>query len=277
LSKSRPVSESREVSNTAPLNARVLANFGEALAVVLDRPADPARQNLLNAADSEPAEINRKTNTDLSTGVGEAGDVRRAVPLKRLPLLVAGDRIECEAGVGSTLRATELIDRSSELSRPDRRGHLKAVAANITQLVIVCAPRPRPDTLLIDQFCVVAGNQDIHPLLVLNKSDLLDSEIKPAGEEAAAHHDQRQSQQQASYDECMELLGAYSQAGFKTLLVNTRSAEGEQQVREALTGHTSVFVGQSGVGKSSIIQRILPDREIRVGAVSSATGLGIFS
>jgi len=176
--------------------------------------------------------------------------------------------------VGSTLRATELIDRSSELSRPDRRGHLKAVAANITQLVIVCAPRPRPDTLLIDQFCVVAGNQDIHPLLVLNKSDLLDSEIKPAGEEAAAHHDQRQSQQQASYDECMELLGAYSQAGFKTLLVNTRSAEGEQQVREALTGHTSVFVGQSGVGKSSIIQRILPDREIRVGAVSSATGLG---
>jgi len=140
-------------------------------------------------------------------------------------------------------------------------------------LVIVCAPRPRPDALLIDQFCVVAGNQAIRPLIVLNKSDLFESETAPSSEQTA-HGVQTQNPQQASYEECMDLLSAYKEAGFNTLLVNTLSAEGASQVHEALRTHTSVLVGQSGVGKSSIIQRILPDREIRVGAVSSATGLG---
>ena len=263
---------SKSTGNTdeprTPQTARVLANFGEALAIVLDEPQIASEPGLSNDNKQGPDAENLQSNPHQTP---EPGEVRRAVPLKKLPLLVAGDKVECEAGVDSTMRATRLIDRTSELSRPDRRGHLKAVAANITQLVIVCAPRPRPDALLIDQFCVVAGNQRIRPLIVLNKSDLIDSKLGPSNDKADGND---QAQQQASYDECRQLLDAYQEAGFKTLLINTLSADGASQMRQALSAHTSVLVGQSGVGKSSIIQRILPDREIRVGAVSTATGLG---
>jgi len=109
-------------SSDKPRTARVLANFGEALAIVLDQPVNSSRQDHPDDRDSKPADT-QVANPDVADESTAPGEVRRAVPLKRLPLLVAGDRVECEEGVDSTMRATRLIDRSSELSRPDRRGH----------------------------------------------------------------------------------------------------------------------------------------------------------
>lgn len=134
---------------------------------------------------------------------------------------------------------------------------MKPVAANVSRLLIVCAPLPEPDTLLIDQFCVVALNNGLTPVVVLNKSDLL------------------QSQEHAkTRDHCEDMLAVYAAAGIKSLSINTLTETAWSPLMSAIENEVAVLVGQSGVGKSSIIQKILPDKDIRVGEVSRATGIG---
>lgn len=183
----------------------------------------------------------------------------RALPLKKLPLLVAGDVVTCqqEPGSGNEIRIIELQPRQSALSRPDRRGKLKPVAANLSCLLIVCAPQPEPDMLLLDQFCIVAHHNGLEPVIVLNKTDLLG----------------RDGNQQAD-ERCRQILSAYQLAGIKTLEINTTELPAWEPLLDAIENKVAVLVGQSGVGKSSIIKRILPDQEIRVGALSRATGIG---
>ena len=69
-------------------------------------------------------------------------------------------------------------------------------------------------------------------------------------------------------------LSVYEQLGYQVLFTSTKQAHGLDSLLQQLTGKTSIFVGQSGVGKSSLIQQILPEKEIRVGELSDATGLG---
>lgn len=193
----------------------------------------------------------------------ESGKPLRAIPLKKIPLLVAGDIVTCQlqADNNAEVRVVALQKRQSELARPDRRGKLKPVAANLSCLLIVCAPQPEPDTLLIDQFCIVAKHNDLEPVIVMNKSDLLaDMSANPGTETKAA--------------ECRKTLNAYRSAGFQTIEINTMDASAWQPMLDAMQDRVAVLVGQSGVGKSSIVKRILPDQEIRVGALTKATGIG---
>jgi len=256
---------------TATLVARVLANFGEAVAASLIQSDQELHQNGQNKLSSEQS----SSGTDPVHSLPELDQATtfKAIPLKRLPLLVAGDIVHCEpvrteqqqdsaTTQGGGYRVTHLAERSSALARPDRRQQLKPVAANLSQLIIVCTPQPAPDLLLIDQFCVVAANQNIQPLIVLNKSDLL--------LDSTASEDP----QGLSRSDAVKLLKPYADAGFDTLIMSSKTGDGMTQLRNALSRHTSVLVGQSGVGKSSIIQHILPDQDIRVGAISAATGLG---
>lgn len=178
--------------------------------------------------------------------------IRQAVTLSRIPLLVAGDRVHCEEQAGS-LRVIEMLDRFSVLQRPDRRGQLKPLAANLTHLAIVSASPPGMDTLLIDQFCLAAELAGIEPLILINKADLLDED---------ALHTAR------------ALCHVYSGMGYPCVQTDTRSASGIQRLGEALAGRVVALAGASGVGKSSIVKALLPDIDIRVGAVSPSTGLG---
>ena len=182
-----------------------------------------------------------------------ARKVHRAVPLTKLPQLVAGDLVECDQEQGATLRVVRLIERDGVLSKKDHRGNDKPLAANVSHLAIVSASRPGIDTLLIDQFCVAAELAGIGAIVVINKADLLDEH-------------QRQ--------ECLALLEVYRRIGYPALLIDTKT-DGEMDVLETeLAGKTAVLVGASGVGKSSIVQRLLPDLDVRVGAISEATGFG---
>ena len=218
--------------------ARVIANFGEATAVSALKTETAATPN---AGEHEPAAT------------------LRAIPLKKLPLLVAGDIVTCQpqADSNSEVRVVALQKRQSELARPDRRGKLKPVAANLSCLLIVCAPQPEPDTLLMDQFCIVANHNGLEPVIVMNKSDMLAA----SGAEAQA-------------EQCRAMLSAYKQAGFRTIEINTIDESAWQPMLDAMENRVAVLVGQSGVGKSSIVKRILPDQEIRVGALTKATGIG---
>jgi len=183
----------------------------------------------------------------------EARQVHRAVPLSKLPQLVAGDQVECDREQGSTLRVVGLLDRDGVLSKKDHRGNDKPLAANVSHLAIVSASKPGIDSLLIDQFCVAAELAGVGAIVVINKADLLN---------------EQQSEQ------CRAMLAVYRQVGYPAVLIDTKNAGKMDALEAELSGKTAVLVGASGVGKSSIVQRLLPDLEVRVGAISEATGFG---
>lgn len=183
----------------------------------------------------------------------ETRQLHRAVPLTKLPQLVAGDRVECNQQDGSTLRVVGLIERDSVLSKKDHRGKDKPLAANVSHLAIVSAIKPGIDSLLIDQFCVAAELAGIGAIVVINKADLLDEQ---------------------QHNECVSMLEVYNRIGYPALLIDTKTDGKMDALQAELSGKTAVLVGASGVGKSSIVQRLLPDLDVRVGAISEATGFG---
>jgi len=143
------------------------------------------------------------------------------------------------------------LARSSELCRSDARGTPRAVAANIDQIIIVVAPYPEPHANLIDRYLVAAETVTIEPVILLNKTDLLKTD-----EQLAAAMD--------------DLLGMYPTLGYRVIHTSSREG-GLSELEEMLREHTSVFVGQSGVGKSSLVNALLPQAELRVGGLSENT------
>ncbi len=184
----------------------------------------------------------------------ETGDGRkvRCQMRQNLPLLVAGDRVVWQAA-GEAGVVTALLERRSQLARPDAQGELKALAANIDQILVVAAPAPVYSPDLINQYLAAAELTDISPLLVFNKIDLIDEQNR---------------------DEVDTLLSTYKQIGYPVITASTKREHGLDTLIEQLKGHTSVFVGQSGVGKSSLVQALLPEARISIGELSAQSGLG---
>lgn len=171
--------------------------------------------------------------------------------------LVTGDHVvfrpgPAVSGVRSGVVET-VLERQSELSRPNPYNEIKPVAANIDFIVLVVAPEPEAHANLIDRYLVAAENCHIEPIILLNKTDLL-------------HDGNRQK--------FTNLLNAYEQLGYRTLRVCSKDESSLGELKEFLNGRVSVFVGQSGVGKSSLIGTLLPGEELRVGALSENTRKG---
>lgn len=186
---------------------------------------------------------------------GEDGQNYRCRMRQNLELLVPGDRVIWQGiGAGSEGVVTALQPRRSLLARPDARGELRPLAANIDQILVVAAPRPAYSTDLIDQYLVAAETTGIMPVIVFNKTDLL-----PEDEERT----------QIERD-----LTRYETIGYRVLRASTVAQHGLDELTAALRDKVSVFVGQSGVGKSSLVQTLLPAEAIKVGALTERTGLG---
>jgi ribosome biogenesis GTPase len=184
----------------------------------------------------------------------EAGDGRtvRCQLRQNLPLLVVGDRVVWQAA-GDAGVVTAQVERQSQLARPNAQGELKALAANIDQILVVAAPAPRYSADLINQYLAAAELTGISPLLVFNKIDLIE---------------------EANRKLVDQLLSTYRAIGYPVLTASTKTDHGLDRLIEQLKGHTSVFVGQSGVGKSSLVKALLPEARISVGALSEQSGLG---
>ncbi len=166
--------------------------------------------------------------------------------------LVTGDQVIVETGERDNVILRRL-PRRSELTRPDNRGKSRIIAANIDQLLIVIAPRPAFKEALIDRYLVAAELSGITPVIVLNKVDLLSKEDTLA---------------------VTKRLAVYEQIGYQVVEVSAKQANGFDALHQVLSGRNNIVVGQSGVGKSSLINALLPDVEARVGDVSLATNKG---
>ena len=223
-----------------------------------DRRAEQAEETLLGGdlgAEQQGLVIAHfGVQVDVETLEGpERGQIRRCFRRANLPALVTGDRIVWRADNQQGGVIVALQPRRTELYRPDHRGQLKPVAANVDRLVIVFAALPQPHRNLIDRYLVAAEQAQLKPLLVLNKADLL---ARPE------HADIR------------NWLDDYARLGYRTLCLSADSGDGLDDLRSELKNHVNVFVGQSGVGKSSLINALLPDADLRVGALAEMTGKG---
>ncbi|MBL8260555.1 MAG: small ribosomal subunit biogenesis GTPase RsgA [Candidatus Competibacteraceae bacterium] len=181
------------------------------------------------------------------------GRLQRCAARQNLGPLACGDRVIWQASSVGDGVVVAVGERRSLLTRPDYNGQPRPVAANLDAVAVVLAPTPEPSEYLIDRYLVAIAATGARGLLVLNKTDLLD----PAALAALA-----------------ERLEPYGRIGYPLLLASSRTARGLDALRDWLRGRVSLLVGQSGVGKSSLIKALLPDREIRIQAVSAATGHG---
>ena len=183
----------------------------------------------------------------------ELHHVHHCLVRANLPKLVCGDQVIWQSTGKDLGVITSLVPRTSLLARHDYNGNVKPVAANIDQILIVVAPQPGIDEDTINRYLVAAELTSIKPIIVINKTDLLDDKEKST---------------------LAELLSTYEQTGYQVLYTSIRQRNGLNQLIDELRGKTSIFVGQSGVGKSSLIKTFIPDADIRVGELSKATGLG---
>lgn len=153
---------------------------------------------------------------------------------------MVGDNVVISINDNAENTIDDILPRRSALQRPP--------VANIDQLVIVVSgTEPRPNTLLVDRLTAIAVNNNIEPIIVLNKSDLID---------------------------VGELLDIYQKTKFKVIKACGKTGEGVDEIKDALKGKVSAFTGNSGVGKSTILNRINPELGLATNEISQKLGRG---
>jgi ribosome biogenesis GTPase len=213
------------------------------------RPRTKERPSYDDAIDAVVVTVDRGRFTLLAHGITVMA--MKARPLGRKGVVV-GDRVRVVGDVsgadGSLARIVEVRERSTVLRRSadDDDPVERVLVANATQLVVVTAlADPEPRTGLIDRALVAAYDAGMAPLLCLTKSDLADPET---------------------------LLSTYRPLGVPWVV--TRKGGDLSALRERLAGQTSVLVGHSGVGKSTLVNALVPDADRAIGHVNVVTGRG---
>lgn len=154
-----------------------------------------------------------------------------------LDTLVAGDKVIWQIEGKSQGVVVSLYPRANVLAKRTSSGLTKPVAANITQIIIVIAPKPEISWALLDSYLVIAETLHLNAVILLNKTDLPCEVLKEI------------------------LFTDYKKLNYPILLISKNCPNSLKRLKKALNHQISVFVGQSGVGKSSIISTILPHEE----------------
>ena len=135
-----------------------------------------------------------------------------------------------------------------EKIRPRKNHFVRPAVANVDALVVFAANvNPVTEPFLIDRVAAIAGDQEVEVILCVNKCDL---------------------------DPALDLVRIYENAGFSVICTSAETGEGVEALRERLTGKLTAFTGNSGVGKSSILNRLCPELKLATGEVSEKLGRG---
>lgn len=182
--------------------------------------------------------------------VEKDGEIVLCQTLRRLETVAVGDRVLFSYASADQGRIEEILPRRSILTRPSRNAKIRPVAANIDKIYVVFAPEPYCDFLLIDQYLAICENRNIDAVLVFNKIDLPPTEI------------------------IEKELETYQALGYDLFRVSAAQMLGIAELKQALKNQVSIFTGQSGVGKSSLTNALIPDKELRTNTVSAITKHG---
>jgi ribosome biogenesis GTPase / thiamine phosphate phosphatase len=173
------------------------------------------------------------------------GERLPARPFGRALAAVCGDEVRCRMdSQHDELHVLEVLPRRNVLLRANARGVAEAVVANLGRLLVVVAPLPVPDLFVVDRYLAAGTAAGVPTSIVLNKSEL----AMPAALRAE--------------------LAAYGAAGYPMLSCSAASGAGLQSLEAALPrGTRAALVGQSGVGKSSILRQLVPQAAVQIGGL----------
>ena len=171
---------------------------------------------------------------------------------KAVGQVVCGDIVTWQAEDADTGVITSIEERRTILQRPDINNNLRIIASNIDQVFIVVAHKPELNEGLIDRYLVAAENSHLKPVILLNKIDLFDEQ---------------------EFIDLKQRLQLYKDIGYTVLYTSAKQEHGLDSLIELLKDNNNIFVGQSGVGKTSLINTIL-NSDARIGEISEATGKG---
>ncbi len=165
---------------------------------------------------------------------------------------VCGDRVSAEpiAGENDWL-ITAIVPRRNELTRPDSQGRTEVLAANLDRLVVVAAPKPAADWFVVDRYLCAAELMGVSAAVLFNKIDLDSADPATATE-----------------------LGNYAAIGYPVVECSARTGAGLDDLLRLIDAQCAIVVGQSGVGKSSIINALSDNSRQRIASVSQRTGEG---
>jgi ribosome biogenesis GTPase / thiamine phosphate phosphatase len=177
------------------------------------------------------------------------GQQRRCLIRGRQVQPLVGDEIQWHAQPDGTVIIDALMPRRSTLTRIDSRGRREGIAANLSQLVVVTAPEPAPDWVLVDRYLLAAEFMRIEAVIVWNKQDLANASK-------------------------VAVPPAYARMGYRVAATSTKSEHGLEALSELMRGERSTLVGQSGVGKSSLINALLGSELQTIGGLTAKGAQG---
>jgi len=168
----------------------------------------------------------------------------KARPFGRDLVAVCGDEVRCRNDPRhAEVHVLEVLPRRTALYRSNSRGAAEPVLANVSRLLVVIAPLPPPDPFVADRYLAAAESAGITATLVLNKAELgVDARLR-------------------------EQLGVYSAAGYECIAASAASGEGLEALLATCAGRIAALVGQSGVGKSSLVRRLAPEADVEIGGL----------
>ncbi|WP_369152172.1 ribosome small subunit-dependent GTPase A [Candidatus Thiodubiliella endoseptemdiera] len=213
--------------------------------VVRANKAADSNQNLGNSAEVQIGLVITRYGQRLLVE-SEAGDLVQCTARRNIDLSVAGDQVIFQMNDDNTGVVTALLERDNTLERSH-----KIIAANIDELWLVVAIEPHYQFDLIDRYLVVAENGNLPIRIVVNKIEL------------------SKNIEQVKTDFAM-----YQSIGYKVSYLSVKEQIGTAEFKQQLNDKTHIFLGQSGVGKSSLINELIPNLNLRVNEISKKSKLG---
>jgi ribosome biogenesis GTPase / thiamine phosphate phosphatase len=170
------------------------------------------------------------------------GQEIKARPFGRKLSVVCGDDVRYEVDPKhGEVHVVEVLKRRTALYRSNIRAGSEPIVANLSRLLVVLAPVPEPDLFVVDRYIAAAASASIAVLLIVNKSELgISNTLRTE-------------------------LEAYARAGYALIECSVKAGQGINTLLENCAGETAALVGQSGVGKSSLVRKLVPNAEVVTG------------
>lgn len=204
----------------------------------------------MNAAGLQVAKVTECFGRHVIITLADGEHARAEVFGKRLKV-VCGDEVGVEReSTSQAWRIKEVLTRRSHFTRTDNRGQQEVLAANVTQLLVLMSEHPASDPFIVDRYLAGAELGSMKAVVVIAKADL----------SAGAEFEQ--------------LTAAFRGAGYGVFQVSAHTGKGLDELRAMLIGQTSMLVGESGVGKSTLTNALLGRDSQLTRELSSATGEG---